>query len=64
MSNFDPEYRIRLGKIEERLKDPNSDLNINSLLVRRGNKGGGGRGGANPPPRSQISIIIAVMSRI
>uniref|UniRef100_K1QTL3 non-specific serine/threonine protein kinase n=1 Tax=Magallana gigas TaxID=29159 RepID=K1QTL3_MAGGI len=32
MSNFDPEYRIRLGKIEERLKDPNSDLNINSLL--------------------------------
>ena len=35
MSNFDPEYRIRLGKIEERLKDPNSDLNINSLLVRR-----------------------------
>ncbi|XP_061192680.1 rho-associated protein kinase 2-like isoform X2 [Saccostrea echinata] len=32
MSNFDPEYRIRLGKIEERLKDPSSDLNINSLL--------------------------------
>ncbi|XP_048758911.2 rho-associated protein kinase 1-like [Ostrea edulis] len=32
MSNFDPEYRIRLGKIEGRLKDPSSDLNINSLL--------------------------------
>lgn len=61
MSNFDPEYRIRLGKIEERLKDPNSDLNINGLLVRRGNKGWGREGGgANPPPRSQISIIIAI----
>ncbi|KAK3090086.1 hypothetical protein FSP39_009049 [Pinctada imbricata] len=31
-SHFDPEYKIRLSKIEDKLKDPNSDLNVNSLL--------------------------------
>lgn len=33
MACFDPEYRIRLSKIEERLRDPNSALNIDGLLV-------------------------------
>ncbi|KAJ8306530.1 hypothetical protein KUTeg_017075 [Tegillarca granosa] len=32
MAGFDPEYRIRLSKIEEKLRDPNSALNIDGLL--------------------------------
>lgn len=33
MAVSDPEYRIRLRKIEDRLVDSNSELNINGLLV-------------------------------
>ncbi|XP_063414953.1 rho-associated protein kinase 1-like isoform X2 [Mytilus trossulus] len=32
MATLDPEYKIRLSKVEERLRNPNSELNINSLL--------------------------------
>ena len=32
MASLDPEYKIRLSKVEERLRNPNSELNINSLL--------------------------------
>lgn len=32
MAALDPEYKIRLSKVEERLRNPNSELNINSLL--------------------------------
>ncbi|XP_069126944.1 rho-associated protein kinase 2-like isoform X2 [Argopecten irradians] len=32
MASFDPEYRIRLQKVEEKLVDSNSELNVNGLL--------------------------------
>jgi len=33
MASFDPEYRIRLNRVEEKLVDGNSELNANGLLV-------------------------------
>ncbi|XP_021378101.1 rho-associated protein kinase 2-like isoform X1 [Mizuhopecten yessoensis] len=32
MASFDPEYRIRLQKVEEKLVDASSELNVNGLL--------------------------------